>query len=281
MRMGAGLTAFGAPRSRERLGLLGAIGVALVLCIPPASAGPTVAPRLIHPPYHGARVGSSPVLTRTGCSNLTLRRPVTFNATSGVGTLGVEARARGCGATSGNGAGVSDWALVYVPLHLRAGYHVITAHWRLIARAAENLTLGRCAGGNASGSWFCDQLSWSYLNAYGYVEDLTNGTQRYSTTTWSGLQVETVNLTTCMLNYGCGNYSAGANGSVFVNTTVVWSIPVTINASHAYTLVMALIYGVEAEIYARNSHIAGGRAMASLDLSAHGGRFALTSIGIR
>ncbi|HZY70645.1 MAG TPA: hypothetical protein VFF67_06690 [Thermoplasmata archaeon] len=269
-------------RSVARLGVLAALAVSILLCLPPTSAGPAGAATRLVPPYHGAKVSSSPVVARSGCSNLTWRQPLAFNATTGVGVLNVDGRARGCALSWSNAASVYNWASVFVPLHLPAGPHRIIAHWRLVARAAENLTLGRCAGGNASGYWFCDQLALSSLNAYGYVEDLTTGTQRYSTTNWSGFEVRTESLSACMGPiYGCGNYSTGANASVFVNTTVVWSIPVNVTAGHPYSLVMALIYDVGAEIYGRHSHITGGRAVASIDLGAHGDRFALTSIVVR
>lgn len=260
-----------------------AIGVLILLLgLPQLVLGSFPPGVVLNAPYRGVTVSYSIGTSQTGCSSVKVLKPLSFHTITGVGQFNVRTLSPSCTSRVGNVATSDNWFLVYVPIRASSGASTIVANWTISARGAENLSIGTCAGGNASSWWSCEQTAYAYLAGYAYLQDSVTYAIYTGTTSWPGIDYQTSNSSVCAGPfYGCSNTSTGANASFAVHRSISFWVNATMNHHHLYYLVLVMYGGAHAGITASGSSIAGGRASASFDLGSGSHGANLTSVTVR
>lgn len=264
--------------------------VALMALLLPASAA-LVPMTVVHTirisaPYNGATGSPSSSSYTSGCGTSTIVTPAFFHWRTG--QLGFS----GTGATHLCSGGVSGYASTYesvwtsVPIVVLSGTNHITAKWTLKADGGQALHVGTCSmpGPNSNNFSECFGYAASYLSAYSYIYDATNGSYIVpsgSNGSWAGLSSAESYYQYC---YGgnCTTSSSGTPG------TFAFSGPMLLHfnahglvASHSYVLETTFYGSQYVSVGTYLATLSHGYGQAWLNFGTFGNGATLDSVTVR
>lgn len=287
------------PRALTAASTGGAVLVGLIMTMAPIAAAH--ASVVVTAPYKKSSQVDSNAQSSYGCGKGQMTKIAHWTAKTGTGAMAERDAAKSCSGlfASFGGAGYSSGLFeIGVLLSVGRGVTSVSAQWTIASIAKEAINFsGTCPSVSVFTSTYyaySDCSVYADVSQYGYmwVQDLTNGSNFYPSTYWSGnLNYSTISSDeTCSYSYSVkctytnssfGGTSGGWSGS----TVVTWYMNGTYNSADSYALFGYIATYASATVSnasypAQPGGSFAGKAASTLDMATLGNGATLNSIRI-